>query len=141
MIYFISRSIPSRNVILLLAFSLLIFGAFSVSTSQTAEAANFDPSGNVVDQFGDPIEGATVTLLRSDGDETGPFSVVPDGSFIMSPANRTNPDLTDAFGHFGWDVIAGFYKVTAEAEDCTSAETEVLTMERSQQSGGCLSPS
>jgi len=38
----------------------------------------------------------------------------------MSPANRTNPDLTDANGHFGWDVIAGLYKVRAEKAGCVA---------------------
>ncbi len=94
-----------------------------------------DPSGNVRTVSGDPIEGATVTLLRSDS-SSGPFEVVPDGSAIMSPSNRTNPDTTDAAGFFHWDVIAGFYIVRAEAEGCVSpndptqdfAESAVLTI-------------
>lgn len=79
--------------------------------------------------------GATVTLLRSDT-SAGPFEQVPDGSAIMSPSNRTNPDVTDATGHFGWDVIAGYYTVRAEATGCVSptdpgqsfVETPVLTI-------------
>jgi hypothetical protein len=73
-----------------------------------------DPSGVVQTTSGTPIENATVTLLRSDS-ESGPFTAVPDGSAIMSPSNRTNPDTTDASGHFGWDVIAGYYIVRASA--------------------------
>jgi hypothetical protein len=38
----------------------------------------------------------------------------------MSPANRDNPDVTDATGHFGWDVTAGFYVVRASATGCTA---------------------
>jgi VCBS repeat-containing protein len=85
-----------------------------------------DPSGFVRDTNGAPIEGATVKLYRSDS-SAGPFELVPDGSAIMSPSNRANPDITDEedpdtpaeeAGHFGWDVIAGFYKVTAEKTDC-----------------------
>jgi hypothetical protein len=76
-----------------------------------------DPSGNVLDTEGNPVEGATVTLLRSDT-EVGPFEVVPDGSDIMSPENRTNPDLTDATGYFGWLTVPGFYKVRAEKAGC-----------------------
>ena len=96
-----------------------------------------DPSGNVRTVDGDPIEGATVTLSHSETDSSaGPFGVVPDGSSIMSPSNRTNPDTTDAEGHFGWDVIAGFYKVRVEKEGCVSPdnpeqtfiESEVLTI-------------
>ncbi len=80
-----------------------------------------DPSGLVRTVGGDPIEGATVTLYRSDS-SGGPFAVVPDGDALMSPANRTNPDATDADGHFGWDVIAGFYKVRAEKDGCVSPD-------------------
>lgn len=87
-----------------------------------------DPSGFVRNPAGQPVEGATVTLLRAD-DPAGPFVVVPDGSAIMSPANRTNPDLTDATGHFGWDVLAGYYLVRAEKADCGPAvESAVLTI-------------
>lgn len=96
-------------------------------------AVYIDPSGLVRTPGGNAVEGATVTLYRSDS-AIGPFVAVPDGSAIMSPLNRRNPDLTDAFGHFGWDVIAGFYKVRAEKADCHAVgnpgqpfvETEVL---------------
>ena len=94
-----------------------------------------DPSGFVRTTDGTPIAGATVTLFRSDS-AGGPFVQVPDGSGIMSPANRTNPDTTDSGGHFGWDVIAGFYRVRAEATGCVSptnpsqtfVESAVLTI-------------
>src|SRR5205807_364486 len=42
----------------------------------------------------------------------------PNGSDIMSVANRVNPGSTDVNGHFGWDVVAGFYKVHAEKSGC-----------------------
>jgi carboxypeptidase family protein len=87
-----------------------------------------DPSGTVKDAAtGNPIAGATVTLLRSDS-PGGPFTVVPNGDAIMSPGNRTNPDTTDSAGHFGWDVIAGYYKVQATKSGCNTAETGVLTI-------------
>jgi len=92
-----------------------------------------DPSGLVRDLGGSPIEGAVVTLYRADT-AAGPFVPVPDGSFAMSPANRSNPMLSDATGHFGWDAIAGYYRVRAEKEGCTSAagaafvETDVLVV-------------
>ncbi|MGH3371551.1 MAG: nidogen-like domain-containing protein [Nocardioidaceae bacterium] len=93
-----------------------------------------DPSGFVRTAAGAPIAGATVTLFRSDTGLPGSFEQVPDGSAIMSPANRDNPDTTDATGHFGWDTIAGFYKVRAEMAGCHAvgdpsqpfAETAVL---------------
>jgi hypothetical protein len=81
-----------------------------------------DPSGTVQTPSGDPIAGATVTLLRAD-DPAGPFEVVPDGSAIMSLANRSNPITTAPDGHFGWDVTAGFYKVRAEKPGCVDAQT------------------
>ncbi len=95
-----------------------------------------DPSGTVrrvASEGGAPIVGATVTLFRLNT-TSGLYEVVPDGSLIMSPANRTNPDLTDAAGHFGWDVIAGLYKVRAQKAGCTGpggsafVETIALTI-------------
>ncbi|HEX9987495.1 MAG TPA: S-layer homology domain-containing protein, partial [Chloroflexia bacterium] len=80
-----------------------------------------DPSGVVQSYLpnGDPaaLPLATVTLFRSDN-PTGPFDVVPDGSALMSPGNRDNPDLTILNGHFGWDVVPGYYMVRAEKAGC-----------------------
>ncbi|HEY7925845.1 MAG TPA: carboxypeptidase-like regulatory domain-containing protein, partial [Candidatus Dormibacteraeota bacterium] len=76
-----------------------------------------DPSGTVVDTNGVPVVGATVTLLRSDT-PTG-LTQVTSGSPDMSPANRLNPDTTKKGGIFGWDVIGGYYQVTAAAPGCT----------------------
>lgn len=84
-----------------------------------------DPSGIVTDQYGRPIDGATVTLSRSDTVE-GSFVDVPDGSDIMSPSNRSNPSITDATGYFRWDVQAGFYRVTAAADGCEPTTTDAL---------------
>lgn len=87
-----------------------------------------DPSGRVVNAAtGAPIAGAEVVLLRS-SDPAGPFTQVPSGSAVMSAANRSNPDVTDASGAFGWDVIAGYYKVLATAAGCQQAETAVLSI-------------
>jgi hypothetical protein len=79
-----------------------------------------DPSGVIRDTKGAPVEGATVTLLRSAA-PGGPFFPVPDGSAIMSPSNRVNPDASRSDGRFGWDVVAGYYVVTAEKAGCVSA--------------------
>ncbi|MGH3753403.1 MAG: nidogen-like domain-containing protein [Pseudonocardiaceae bacterium] len=76
-----------------------------------------DPSGFVRTVSGAPIVGAQVVLSRGDT-AAGPFTQVPNGDAIMSPANRTNPDVTDSTGHFGWDTIAGFYRVRASAPGC-----------------------
>ena len=84
-----------------------------------------DPSGHVVDQAGRPVEGATVTLERSDEPE-GPFVVVPDGSDLMSPANRVNPMTTGADGYYGWDVVAGYYRLTVHKDGCTAPDGELV---------------
>jgi hypothetical protein len=94
-----------------------------------------DPSGFIRTVDGSPLPGATVTLLRSDL-IAGPFTVVPDGSAVMSPMNRRNPDSSEASGHFGWDVIAGFYKVQVVKPGCHApgqpaqpqVETAVMTI-------------
>lgn len=80
-----------------------------------------DPSGFVKTVDGVGIEDATVTLFRSDFAD-GVFSIVPNGDAIMSPSNRTNPDLTDSTGHFGWDVIAGYYTVRASKDGCRNPD-------------------
>jgi hypothetical protein len=104
------------------------------STENAAFNIYIDPSGRVVTTLGAPVPGATVTLLRSD-EPGGPFVVVPDGDAVMSPANRTNPMLSDDQGHWGWDTVTGFYVVRAEAAGCTSpdgsssfVESAVLTI-------------
>ena len=80
-----------------------------------------DPSGLVVDGANGnaPIAGATVTLLSSDS-LTGTFTAVPDGSAVMSPGNRANPDTSHADGSFGWDTVPGFYEVEASKPGCGS---------------------
>jgi hypothetical protein len=96
----------------------------------TSDAAEFnvyiDPSGVVVGHGGVPRPGATVTLLSAES-PLGPFVPVPNGSAVMSPLNRQNPDTTDGAGRYRWDVIAGYYKVRAEQAGCTS-ESDVLTI-------------
>lgn len=88
--------------------------------SNSFNAQYIDPSGFVKTVTGAPIAGATVKLFRSDT-AAGPFVQVPNNSTIMSPQNRTNPDTTDVDGHFGWDVIAGYYQVRASMAGCVSA--------------------
>lgn len=86
------------------------------SVSFEAFATGFiDPSGTVVDQTGAAIPDAEVTLLR---EEDGVFVSVPDGSGVMSPANRSNPTYTDQNGEFRWDVLTGDYLVSAQAANC-----------------------
>ncbi len=90
-----------------------------------------DPSGTVLVTDGHtiaaPLSGATVTLEQGPT-LAGPFSAVPNGSAIMSPANRVNPGTTDTQGQFGWDVLAGSYEVTATSPGCTPAGTAALAI-------------
>jgi hypothetical protein len=78
-----------------------------------------DPSGIVTSQYGIPLPGVSMTLLRSDTAD-GDYVMVPDGSTIMSESNRHNPTTTDATGYFRWDVQVGWYKVRAETANCTT---------------------
>lgn len=97
--------------------------------------AYIDPSGIVTTVEGKPLAGATVALYRSDS-AVGPFSELAEGDAAMSPANRRNPDISDGVGHFGWDVVAGYYVVRAERTGChdpalpgrSYAESNVLSI-------------
>ena len=76
-----------------------------------------DPSGVVTDQYGRPIQGATVTLLRADN-AGGPFTAPASGSADLDPATPTNPETTDSIGFFQWFVSDGWYKVTVTKSGC-----------------------
>ena len=93
------------------------------STQTTTIDAYIDPSGTVVNQYGAPIAGATVTL--SNGPSlTGPWTQVPNGdTAIMSPSNTANPSTTGAMGQYGWDVVEGDYQLTATAVGCSTYTT------------------
>ncbi len=88
--------------------------------SDTSFTAYADPSGTVATPTGAPVPAAKVVLTRSSA-KHGRYRQVPHGSTVMSPANRRNPDLTTAEGNFGWDVLPGFYRVTASHSGCTAA--------------------
>lgn len=84
-----------------------------------------DPSGHIMDQYGTPLEGATATLLRAESAD-GPFAPVPNGSDIMSPSNRANPSTTGSAGTFAWDVIPGWYQVSATKAGCSTETTDPM---------------
>jgi len=88
-----------------------------------------DPSGYVRTTQGYALPGSTVTLFRTDtNDSASTLRQVPNGSTIMAPYNRKNPDLTDFAGHFGWDVEYGrWYQVRASHPGCVSPTNPLQT--------------
>lgn len=74
--------------------------------------------GEVQDQDGELIDGATVTLTKRDGDD---FVQVPEGSQWLGTDTSGNPQTTDATGEFGWEVVESVYGVNAVAETCEPA--------------------
>lgn len=81
--------------------------------------ALIDPSGTVLDTNGNPVEGATVTLLRADH-ATGPFSAMDPGDPGIEPG--VNPEITADDGVFHWDVRSGYYEIQASKPNCTDPD-------------------
>lgn len=87
-----------------------------------------DPSGQVTNSCnGDPIQNARVTLYS---DHFGPILLAPFLSYI--PA--INPQFTDAFGEYAWDVEPGpdefnpiNYQVVVEATLGTGADQDYVS--------------
>ncbi len=79
--------------------------------------AKIDPSGLVTTSRGVPLAGVRVTLQRSLV-RRGPFTAPRRGSTVMAPS--VNRELTNAEGHYGWDVIPGYYRVIAARPGCTA---------------------
>ena len=94
----------------------------SAEVNRSDSLVFIDPSGKVRTPNGAAIEGATVTLLRSNS-AAGPFVAVVNGDeAIMDPAiNVANPDLTNIYGYYRWDVVPGFYRVRAQKAGCGPA--------------------
>ena len=92
---------------------------------QTLGSLYIDPSGTVETRTTDgvtvPLDGATVTMSQLGSG--GTYTAVPNGSDVMSPANRTNPQITGEDGGFGWDTLAGTYEITASDSECSTSVT------------------
>jgi hypothetical protein len=90
--------------------------------------AYIDPSGTVLDTNGNPVAGATVTLLRADT-AAGPFTALDPTGPGIRPA--VNPQTTGPDGIFHWDVFSGWYELQATAPGCTDpadpTQTSVTT--------------
>jgi hypothetical protein len=120
---------PAGTFSVTLSFSFVGPAAIAMAVTDCANPADdtdvefniyIDPSGWVRDTLGEPIDGATVVLYRAPT-QFGPWEQVEDGSTIMSPSNRKNPDTTadDGWRNFGWDVVEGWYKVRTFKDGCT----------------------
>jgi choice-of-anchor C domain-containing protein len=78
-----------------------------------------DPSGTVLDTNGNPVSGATVTILRADT-AAGPFTPLSAASPGIEP--NVNPETTGDDGVFHWDVFSGWYEIQASAPGCTDQD-------------------
>jgi hypothetical protein len=92
--------------------------------AKTTTASVFiDPSGRILAPDGTtPIPGATVSLLRSTSNTAaGPFVLAP---VLAPPNNLMQPNVStqtsNQFGFYRWDVVPGFYKVSAAKAGCTA---------------------
>ena len=81
--------------------------------------AYIDPSGTVINTRGSPIAGATVTMLRGPT-ALGPFAALDAKDPAIQPS--INPEVTGSDGAFHWDVLSGYYQLTASAPGCTAPE-------------------
>ena len=97
------------------AVAAVLFALFCPS-SPPANNAFIDPSGTVLDTNGNPVAGATVTILRGDT-AAGPFTPMDPAQPGIEPA--VNPQTTGSDGVFHWDVFSGWYEVQATAPGCT----------------------
>ena len=85
--------------------------------------------GSVTDAVTEePVVGATVTLQRLD--PGGWITVNPFEAIQGAPTSdpQVNPQLTDGTGHYGWDVIAGTYRVIVEAEGYVTQTSPEVTV-------------
>lgn len=80
------------------------------------------PAGVVVDSFGRPLDGASLTLLRS-GTQSGTYTAVPSGSDLLTPDRATLPVRTTSEGTFSLEPAPGWYELLAVAPGCTSTTT------------------
>ncbi|MGI0026216.1 MAG: SdrD B-like domain-containing protein [Nitrosopumilaceae archaeon] len=83
-----------------------------------------DPSGHIVDVNGNPIEGATVTLLVESPPDTGNF-ILPNSTEILP---TTNPQITGPDGMYGWVVSPGNWKVNATKIGFMTNSSAVLSI-------------
>jgi hypothetical protein len=116
--------LPSANVTLSVSGGITLSVPPLILLTSTQVPSTTQILGHVVNTAGTPVADATVTLYRADNAE-GTFLPVPNGSSIMAPINRRNPDATTTTGYFGWEVLAGFYKVRAAKPGCFAPSSTI----------------
>ena len=111
-------------------------GELSVSLEITYKGQKFiqqlgkvtlhDPSGYVYNILtNELVSGATVTLYRFDIG-TGEFEFADPNIVAMEP--KINPQITDVYGRYGWDVEPGRYYVKVEAAWYETAISTIVTI-------------
>jgi hypothetical protein len=73
-----------------------------------------DPSGTIVDTTGNPLPGASASILSKQPAGSS-FVPVPAGGSISPPIN---PETTGPSGGFDWLALAGSYEIGASATGC-----------------------
>jgi hypothetical protein len=105
----------------LLAALAALYAGYKIACAVAGKCPSFsmfiDPSGTVVDTNGNPVSGATATLLGQNAPDS-PYTPVPASSGDVEPA--VNPETTGSSGQFQWDALAGNYEVQASAPGCTA---------------------
>lgn len=98
--------------------TITITDANGVSYTQLLmEVTLIDPSGYVYDYWtGEKIPGAHVTLYKLVDPSAPRFEEVDENAESANMEPDINPLVTDADGHYAWDVVAGTYKVLVEKE-------------------------
>ncbi len=80
-----------------------------------------DPSGYVYDVNNEKrIENATVTLFRLNSN-SGSFEIIDPSDIGIDP--HLNPQITDVYGGYGWNVSAGIYYVHVEKDGYFPADS------------------
>ena len=114
-------------------------GNWLIPTSSTWNFTTADVakvSGTIIDQNGDPIANATVTLMY----ETSPSGMTGASSIslsVVSTIDHTLTTTTDASGHYAfYDLAIGNYTITATRDGYNIPSSSVSVTQSTVESGG-----